>query len=600
MADLAPVYDALRKADAAGNVADAKRLAEYLSSQTPTAAPKAEAATKAPTPADPEDSATETYFDIPSLSFKQRPGNSMKAMGHGATRFVRGAGNLVVGGLNKILPSDPALEDVSTGNQRGIKGGWFSDEAVRGQDEADKGLERNNPFSYGVGETLPTLPVGEGVGLLSKASKAIPYVGKVLSSTFAKYGLEGAVDSAAVADVDKQGEAASEGAGASLAVGGLTQSLGRLGRGLVKKSQSTQDLEHLAGQHGQDIFVPVSQAADQAGDLPTRLTKALYKEGLPLIPGVESQLKSQAGKAENVFREVAMREADPTGTIIKAGAGSEGLEARRALKDAFDQQYKSTVSSYAFNVPKEADIRSEVEKLVKSKMPNVDDTTLTKVQDAIVEQMDRFGSGQSTIDGENLLHAKDAANALQSSMRGPEKKALTHATEFFDNHIDTELQQGGVPQNMADLDTYQHLAEPFKSFKSLNGAIEAAKANKGRFTPAQLARSSEDPSPLLHLGTTANEVLGPKVSGASSAGKLAVYAAGGYSSFAHGGLPAAAITLGANALATKTVQRAVMGDTAAQKALSKMIDQHPNMARVVNTLMRGAAATQAGGGDASP
>jgi len=37
MVDLTEAYDALRKADAAGNAADAKALADYIRSQTQTA-----------------------------------------------------------------------------------------------------------------------------------------------------------------------------------------------------------------------------------------------------------------------------------------------------------------------------------------------------------------------------------------------------------------------------------------------------------------------------------------------------------------------------------------------------------------------------------
>lgn len=57
----------------------------------------------------PQNLGTETYFDIPSMSLKERPksGDVFDAMGQGAERFIRGAGNLVVSGLNKVAPQRP-------------------------------------------------------------------------------------------------------------------------------------------------------------------------------------------------------------------------------------------------------------------------------------------------------------------------------------------------------------------------------------------------------------------------------------------------------------------------------------------------------------
>lgn len=584
--DLAPVYDALRKADAAGNKEDAQRLANYIRASSPRAAPAPEK------PITASDDDTESYFDIPSLSFKQRPGNFAAAFGGGAERFVRGAGNLAVKGLNKILPSDPSLSDLITGDRRAIKGGFFSDEAVRNQDELDKPLEEQNPVGYGIGEAAPTLPVSGVAGAASKAAKTIPYAGKVLSSALTRMGLEGAVDSAAVADVDEQGKAAAEGAGASLVLRGAMKSLGRVARGIVNKSAAAEDLQHIAGQQGKEMFIPVGQAGDKDADLTSRLTQTLYKSALPLVPGVEGQVEKQSGEAMNTFRELAMNEADPTGAVIRAGAGKEGLETRRELKNAFDQEYKNTVSSYSFNVP--SDLRQQVEARVRAALPNVDKTTLAKVQDAIEGEMSRYADGKNVIDGGNLMNTKAGVALRYSEMEGgPEKKALAEGQKVIEDMIDSQLSQGGSAQNLADLAKYKGLADPYKNFKQVGEAIEKAKAERGQFTPEQLAKSSDDPSALLHLATQANEVLGQKAAQPNTTGKVLAYSVGAYGGFTHPVAAAGMIGAG-NLLATKMAQKIVMGDTGAQQALQRLIKTNPEMAHKIQTVIRGYAATQVG------
>jgi len=551
-------------------------------------------------PSSPEnykDQDMENYFDVPSLSFKQRPGNFAAALGGGAERFVRGAGNLVVSGLNKILPSDPTLSDLITGDKRAIKGGFFSDEAIRAQDQLDKPLKEQNELGYGVGEALPTLPVGEGVTALSNTVRGVRYLGPVLRNALTRAGVEGAVDAAAVGDVDKQGEAAAEGAIVNSGLGLALKGAGRFVNGVVQKSRATQDLEHLAGQQGRDLFVPLSQAGDEAGDLPSRLVQSVYREGLPLVPGVQGQMQRQARNATATIRDMALAEADPTGTIIRAGSGEEGLQARRALKDAFDKEYQNTVGSYTFNVP--SDLRQQIAARVRARMPNVDNTTLTNVQDAIEQELTRYSNGQNVIDGTNLMNAKTGANSLYGQMRGPEKSALNEGLGVIDDIVERDLQQGGNAQNLADLDRYQHLAEPYSAFKQVGAAIEKAKANRGQFTPAQLARSSRDPGTLLHLGTTANEVLGRPVSAPSTAGRVAAYSLGALGGYHNPAMLAGAVG-GANLLATQTAQRVLMGDTSAQRAISELVKRHPEMAHRISTVIRGAAATQAGDSNVNP
>jgi hypothetical protein len=544
-------------------------------------------------PRDPAEGDTETYFDFPSLSFKQRPGNSMAAFGGGAERFARGAGNLVVKGLNKLLPSSPDLSDLITGDKRAVKGGMFSDEAVREQDALDKPLDDKNGLMYGAGEAAPTLPVNEAIEAGMGAARAVPYAGRALSSALAKMGVTGAVDAAAVGDVDNVGKEAAQGAGANMALGATLGVLGRGVSGIIKKSKAAEDLENLASQHGQDMFVPASLAGDKKADLPSRLAQSLYGEALPLVPGVEGRLKNQQEEALSQWRQMAMQEADPTGATIVKGASEDGLQAKRALKDAFDQEYKNTVSSYSFNVP--SDFRQQVEARIKATMPNVDDATLKKVTDALEGQIGRYSNGKAAIDGGNMMNAKTGAASLYSEMQGPEKKALSEGSKVFDDIIEKDLQQGNSPQNLADLQRYQELAEPYTAFKQVGEAATKAKEAKGRFSPSQLASASDDPGAMLHLAQTGSEVLGKPVASPSTQGKVLAYSVGAYGGFTHPGA-AAAMIAGGNLLATKTAQKAMMGDLQSQKAIANLIKTHPEMAHTIRSIMSGVASTQAASG----
>jgi hypothetical protein len=592
--DMNPVYDALRKADAAGNTADATRLANYIRSQgQPGQAPS--------TPANYENPATggtNTYFDIPSLSFKERPNNALDTMtegiGSGMVRFGRGAGNLVVNGLNKILPSDPSLSDLITGDRRAIRGGPFSDEAVREQDELDRPLSQSTPGAVGqaVGQTVASLPLSLGYGAASNAARAVPLAGRVLSNPLVRGGVEGTVNAAAVAPVDQQGDSAELGAGLGAGISALTGTVGRIARGVVQKSGAAQDLERRATQGGRDIFVPVAQAADDNGDIVTNAAKTIYRDVLPLAPGVSAQVKGQSRRAMDAVREMALDAADPTGTNVQAGAGRNPTATLGALKDAFDQEYASTVKNYAFPVP--TDFRDQVAARIKTAMPKVDDETLNSVSAAINKELQRFSSGKPTIEGDNLLNAKNAASALYKQMRGPEKAALRSGMNVFDDIISDELNTSVAPGAQADLARYRGLTGPYSAFKQVSKAANAAKANSGQFTPRQLGAAAREGTPIAGLAQAAQGSVGQPMSSYPWIGKAAALGLGWHN-------PAAVVGSigGANLLATQTVQRAMMGDTGAQKAIVKLVEAHPEMAKTIQMIVRNAATTQTGTANSS-
>ena len=124
-------------------------------------------------------------------------------------------------------------------------------------------------------------------------------------------------------------------------------------------------------------FVPVAQAADDEGDIVTKAAKTIYRDVPPLAPGVSAQVKGQSRRAMDAVRELALDAADPTGTNLQAGAGRNPTATLSALKDAFDQEYASTVKNYVFPVP--SDFRDQVATRIKAAMPKVDDETLNSV-----------------------------------------------------------------------------------------------------------------------------------------------------------------------------------------------------------------------------
>lgn len=510
-----------------------------------------------------------------------------EGIGSGMTRMTKGI-------LNVASKGSPVVRNVL----KVAAPNFASDKALRTQDEIDAPLGETGKGMAGqiVGQTAATLPLNLATGGLSSAAAGPSTLGRLAGSAPVRAALEGIVPAAAMADPDKQAEGGTAGAAVSAILDTFFRGSGRMVKGVVQKSQAVKDLIDLIKQHGEDIFVPLSQAAGDQ-DVFTRVAKTGYQEGLSLIPGVKGQLTRQARDAEAKVREVALREASPTGTSLPAKPGENVGEAVHSIEDTFDRDYRNTVKSYAFNIPDT--LADDVAAKIKKSIPNIDDTTLAKAVAAVQGNLSRFSSGKNTIDGENILNAKNVLTRAAARSSPEEKAAMKIAQEHIDDLIKDQLSQGNAPSNIADLNKYLDLDEPSRQFKGLKAAAEAAKSKGGNFSMTQLANESTDPT-QLHLASTAGDVLNQPASGSSFAGRTMAgiglgLAAGAGAVGVPGTLPAAMLTVaGGNAMATKTAQKALMGDLQAQQMLARILRKYPKQTGVAGRLTRQAAAAQAG------
>lgn len=520
-------------------------------------------------------------------------GNTLAGIGSGMTRTMKGIGNVE----SKILEHLPFGGKQISGVLKAAAnagGNDITDAGLDAQDEIDKAL--HNTQSGRIGQNVGSTVVGMGAtgpaGAEIGTGSALARVGLPM----ARSALEGGMQGAAVAPSQEQGQGAALGAAVGGGLSAVGQTGGRLISGLVKKSQAAKDLEQLAGQSGKEMFLPLSQAAEDSG-ISGKVGNA-YRTALPLLPGAMGPIVKQEDAAQAVFRQMALDEADPTGASIAANASKDPYQARKVLRDAFDNSYRSTVGSYSFNVP--TDFKKQVADEIQANMPNVDKTTLDKVSEALDKEMRRYASGNPIIDGENLLNAKKGSVTLGKKLSNPvERQAAEHGVQAFDNLIEDELTQGNSPSNIADLGKFQGLKEPASAFSQVSKAISASKTDSGRFTPAQLLRASDDSGPVYHLANSAQEVLGQPAVKPDTAGRVLAYSLGGLGGYKNPLLLGAAL-VGANGLASRTAQRALMGDLKAQQALQKLLDDHPDMAAAVGTTVRAIAAQQAGEDNGGP
>lgn len=510
-----------------------------------------------------------------------------EAVGSGLMRGFRGAGNLIMSLGGYGPPGDPETKELADFKKRMPV---IGDDAIREQEKIDKPLMSQPGASTGrfLGEAASVPGVGEvGAGARSTLSKAPSVLARTLGERAPQRALEGATSAAQFADPNQVGEAGLTGTALSLALGRMGDSGGRLLNGLVKKSDAAQHLEHLASQHGEDIHIPLSLSAD-TDDPISALAAGVYRNVSPIVPLMSNRLEKQRDAARKLLRKMAFGEATPNGVTLTDAELSDSDTVLRKLSDEFSKKYDSTVKSYAFNVPKDFD--QQVTAKIKAARPNIDSTTLNDTTGKMQEIIDRFSDSKGQISGDNLLYAKREIGELIKGGKLHEKDAYKAGAQWIDDHIVNELSQGGAPSNLVDLKEYLDLSSPWKSKVAVDKAARTAKS--GDFGPEQLYRSSRPFTDTRALGKAGSEVLGPKATQGGVQGKvlaslgLAGTGAGVYMAPA----ATAAMLAGGHLLANKSTQRALTGDTAAQRYVIEMLRKNPQLQEVLSAARRGTTA----------
>lgn len=507
-----------------------------------------------------------------------------------------------------ISMAEPSMENfragVGSGMLRGWKGltnlalpdsltpEWASDENIQEMDKRDVHLPLSGKI---IGGAAGTAPLSGATGaLLSTASKAAPaasVLARTLASPWSRTAIEGATQGAIFADPDEQGQGALIGAGLGTTLSALGKGGGRLLRGLIEKSEAAKALEQLAAQHGDEIFLPISQAADEKGII-SRLGKTFYKEALPIVPGVKGKLTRQGAEAADKLREIALKEALPDGGQLPAEAGKKVSQAVSAIQKQFDDAYDQTIKSYAFTVPK--DLTKQVAgkvRAVTDPKTVVNSQTLNKVTSEVEGLMKQFSNGKPDIDGQNLLNVKRELSDLIKLAKNHEKPVYKAADQWIDDHIVAEMKAGGIKTNLNDLKRYLDLTPAYRAFAPVQAAAKQAADKEGRFLFRTLARTAKNSPEQRVIGQIGAETVDKSAAAGGLTGKILAGLGMGGAGFGALMSPGATITaLGVgNALATKPVQRALLGDTKLQRRIIELLRNNPNAARRVGSAARAAA-----------
>lgn len=543
-------------------------------------------------------------YDPESEEFKKLHGPAVGESG--GKLFLEGIGSGMVSGIKnigniteKITPQRLLVKAIGAKLGYDTTPEMFKDKALKEQEKVDAPLADTTAGSLGqvVGETAITAPIGAGAGTgaraiaaAPRALRAVPLLARALGSAPGRSAVEGLTVGYIGGDPDHRIEAALEGGALGAGFTKAAKIGGRLVRGLVKRSDAADDLVQLASQHGDDVHVPLSQAAGDQ-DLPTRLVKTLYRSVLPNIPGVEGRLAGQSEEALKKIRGMVLKEATPDGVSLPANAVDDISSSVRTLRAGFDKSYDDIVKTEIFRIPK--NVTKGLEKFIRGKITTIDDTSLNRAVSGIDSIIDRYRSGNLVVDGTNILNIKNEISSLiKQTANQQEKQALIQGQKVVDGIIKSKL--AGVGDKLAK---YEALSEPYANFSVLRKAAAAAKPNKGNFSPNQLARASKDPSQMLHLAQTANQVLGKAPTRSTTAGKILSGLALGGTGYLN---PVAALSAigGGHVLASPSVQRALMGSTRAQRMIANQLRKNGRKVRIAGSTLRAAATTNLGEGNA--
>lgn len=481
----------------------------------------------APTPVAPE----KPYSPTDDMSGM---GKFAAGVGSGATRVARRAANLAMSekpqssrfaGLD-LQRAEPKPED------------WYSDESVRDQSQRDAPLGNTGAGMAGqfVGEMAATAPlgaVGTSVRTAAGAARAAPALARTLG-----VGAEGAAQGVVTSDVGAAGKGAGIGAGIAGAFGAGGKVLNRALQGIVRKSPEAEMMETIAARHGEDVKLPLAQAASDEGV--SGMLKMIYGKILPFVPGATKQLKAQGEEAGEKFRNVALKEAAPPGVEVLPDSGKDVHGSMKVINDAFEKAY--------MDLGKDSSLRT------------------------------------------NLLRTK--INLQRLAQETGDDAFLAPL-----NSVEDLLKADFVKGSAEDLARYEALADPWENFLRVRKAAARTKTQGGRFSATELRNAgkamegdrtlSQGKGKLQDLAEVGEQTVGRESKAPGFIERsLAWGGLGGLGYLSPVG--AAAMWGTGKALGSKAAQNTLMGDTTMQRAIIKMLRDKPEMANMLRSGVQGA------------
>lgn len=488
----------------------------------------------------------------------------------------------------------------------------WSDETLKELDKTNADLEGTGAGFAGslIGSMGVTAPVSAGgSGTVARGCRLI----KALASPTTRAMVEGGISSAIMADPDKQGEAAAEGAAWGLGMNRAGKLLKKAVGGLVEKGADAFDLQSIGKSESKDIFVPLAQATHRGPNEPkapflTRAISGMYKGLLPYFPGTTGQIERQAAKVGTDVEEILIKQVDKA--LDPAGKGTlrpdvlkEPQRAVKELGDMITHNYNNTVKSYAFAIP--SDMEQQVRARIQAKRPDVPDAILDDYTEEFMGVLNRY-TKNGVITGKNLMDVKNLFGKKPRDLAPTvnDKAMVDDLHDMFDDLVEDQLRQGNKASNLEDLATYKRTRDAWKKYTTLRDAVESSKSQRegGHFTPGTMVDKAGPNLDQRQLGQAAHAVTSkPAISVTAegrNVGRMAGVLGTGIGVGTGAGIPTLAVlgasTAAANVAATETAQRLLLGDHKTQRFIINALRQDPELARDVGFILRNAMTTKQG------
>lgn len=451
------------------------------------------------------------------------------------------------------------------------------------------------------GTSLIGGPVEAGIGKL-----ALPSVLKFLGPA-----ASGATNALLTSEPGDRAAQAGKGALIGSVLGGTQAALGRLNSGLVQKSPDLQLLEGdvartnaIPGAAQRKLFVPVSQGADP-DDAISSTIGGMYRGGLPYIPGVAAQLNRQSNQGVDTMLGTMLQSSAPEGHIIPSSAINDMQLSTKQVKDAYDEIYQNLRKVKNIAIP--SDFKSELTDRITTADPQIPASDVNAHVDMVYNDLQHQAENSpgGKINGFNLKNTRDniptLAQRVGQEVPAEQKAGLFDTTKaYIDDIFGRKLLQSFNLNHQSTQDiltSYKANAPNYENFQALNAAVNspAAIASSGAFRPGGVAAKANDFTDIQGMDQSFKAVFGKSAVQPSASARVAGYpivlGATGYL----GHLPGvAAILGGGNALATKSAQRALYGDTALQRTMQMLADRNPAVAKALGYTARSAVTSNLG------